>query len=140
MKSIIVDTNIIFSALRSKDSHTRAKLLTSRHKFYTPNFLIVEIFKHKKRIVQKAKTSDEEIFEFLNKTLQKIHFVSEELIAVEHIITAYHLCKDVDEKDTPFIALAIEMEAELWTRDQELKEGLLRKGFNRFFDENEEGV
>ena len=59
---------------------------------------------------------------------------------MEHIITAYHLCKDVDEKDTPFVALAIEMEAELWTRDQNLKEGLLKKGFNRFFDENEEGV
>ncbi len=140
MRSIIVDTNVIFSALRSKDSRTRTKLLKSRHKFYTPNFLIVEIFKHKERIVQKAKTSEEEIYEFLNKTLQKIHFVNEELIGAEHIIAAYHLCKDVDEKDTPFVALTFEMEAELWTRDQELKEGLRRKGFNKFFDENEESV
>lgn len=57
----------------------------------------------------------------------KIHFVNEELIGVEHIITAYHLCKDVDEKDTPFVALAFEMNDELWTRDEELKESLLKK-------------
>lgn len=138
MKSIIVDTNIIFSALRSSDSHTRTKLLASRHKFYAPNFLVVEIFKHKERILQKSKAREEEVYEFLNKVLQKIHFINEELIGTEHIIEAYHLCKDVDEKDTPFVALAFEMEAELWTRDQELKEGLLRKGFDKFFSESEE--
>lgn len=46
--------------------------------------------------------------------------------------------KRTPKKDTPFVALALEMEAQLWTRDQELKDGLRRKGFDRFFDENEE--
>ncbi len=135
MKSIVVDTNIIFSSLRSKDSQTRTKLLSSHHILYTPNFLIVEIFRHKERILQKAKTDEDEVYEFLNKILHKIHFVNEALIGIENFITAYHLCKDVDEKDTPFVALTLEMEALLWTRDQELKEGLRNKGFDRFFDE-----
>ena len=32
MKPIVVDTNIIFSALRAKDSYTRSKLLASRYR------------------------------------------------------------------------------------------------------------
>ncbi len=54
MKAIVVDTNIIFSSLRSKDSHTRTKLLSSTYKLYAPNFLIVEIFLHKERIFTKG--------------------------------------------------------------------------------------
>ena len=59
MKPIVVDTNIIFSALRAKDSYTRSKLLTKSYKLYTPNFLMVEIFRHKERILQKAKANEE---------------------------------------------------------------------------------
>ena len=48
-------------------------------------------------------------------------------------LEARRLCLGVDEKDTPFVALAIHLSAPLWTEDQELKEGLHAKGFNSFF-------
>ena len=44
------------------------------------------------------------------------------------------LCSRTDEKDTPFIALAIHLNARLWTEDDELKKGLRAKKFNLFFD------
>lgn len=44
----------------------------------------------------------------------------------------YDLCKDVDIKDTPFVALAIELGPSLWTGDKKLKEGLKQKGFDNF--------
>jgi predicted nucleic acid-binding protein len=43
----------------------------------------------------------------------------------------------VDEKDTPFVALTLELKAELWTKDDTLKRGLIKKGFNSFFEEIE---
>jgi len=46
------------------------------------------------------------------------------------------LYKDVDEKDTPFVALSLELGFELWTRDQELIIGLKAKGFDQFYNEN----
>ena len=49
------------------------------------------------------------------------------------VIEAYELCKGVDEDDTPIIALAIELDGEVWTGDKVLVEGLKEKGFNRFF-------
>ena len=32
-----------------------------------------------------------------------------------------------------FVALALELDAELWTKDKKLKTELLRKGFDNFF-------
>jgi predicted nucleic acid-binding protein len=34
------------------------------------------------------------------------------------------------------VALSLELEAEFWTRDNILKDGLRNKGFNNFFEEN----
>jgi len=43
------------------------------------------------------------------------------------------LCRDIDINDAPFVALALELEAVLWTGDKTLKNGLKDKGFDRFF-------
>lgn len=137
MKTVVVDTNILFSSLRAKSAKLRQVLEREDCRFYTPNFLMVEIFKHKERILQKSKAAEDEVYEILYKTLHKINFVNEETISLGNFIEAYKLCADIDEKDTPFVALALELEAELWTKDETLKRGLIKKGFNSFFSENE---
>lgn len=43
------------------------------------------------------------------------------------------LCRDVDENDVAYVALALELEADLWTSDRELETGLRKKGFGKFF-------
>lgn len=42
---------------------------------------------------------------------------------------AYNLCKDIDEKDTAYMALTIELDIEFVTNDKELYKGLRSKGF-----------
>ena len=133
MKPIIVDTNILFAAMRSANSRIREVLERPDLSFYAPNFLIVEIFKHKEKILYKSKAREEEVYEFLHQLLSKIQFINEEHLSLGNIIEAYRLCKDVDEKDTIFVALTLELEGELWTRDEALKVGLIKKGFNSFF-------
>lgn len=134
MKNIVIDTNILFSSLRAKNSKLREILEKEDCRFFAPNFLMVEIFKHKERIRQKSKITEDEVYEILYKTLYKINFVNEEIISLGNFIAAYKLCTDIDEKDTPFVALTLELEAELWTKDDVLKRGLIKKGFNAFFD------
>jgi predicted nucleic acid-binding protein len=136
MRKVIVDTNILFSALRSKNSKLRIILEKADLHFYAPNFLMVEIFKHKERILQKSKATEDEVYEALYKMLNKITFVNEETISLGNFIEAYKLCGDIDEKDTPFVALTLELEGELWTKDDVLKRGLKKKGFDLFFVEN----
>ena len=134
MKPIIVDTNILFAAMRSANSRIREILERPALSFYAPNFLIVEIFKHKEKILHKSKASEDEVYEFLHQLLGKIQFINEEHLSLGNIIQAYRLCKDVDEKDTLFVALTLELEGELWTRDEALKVGLVKKGFSSFFE------
>ena len=47
---------------------------------------------------------------------------------------AYRLCRGIDEKDTPYVALTLHLDGRLWTEDAELKSGLKARGFNRWFE------
>ncbi len=136
MSKIILDSNIIFSALRGTNSLTRKRILKSKEQYFAPNFLIGEIFIHKERIMKNSKTSKEETYSYFLKIITKINFVNETNISILNFIDAYRLCKNIDEDDTPFIALSLELGYPIWTRDKELKTGLQQKGFTHFFDEN----
>ncbi|GAB3961054.1 hypothetical protein GCM10028805_59890 [Spirosoma harenae] len=135
MRPVIIDHNILFAAIYTSSSLTRQRLLTNSFHFYTPNYLIAELFKHRQRIIEKSKATEEEVLSYLNQVIQKVHFFNEELISTENFFTAYHLCKDIDENDTAYIALTLELNGQLWTRDEALKTGLRLRGFDQFFDE-----
>ena len=135
---IIIDSNILFSALRGSNSKTRTRILTSQDEYLTPNFIITEIFKHKERIIKGSSTNEDETLSFLSQLLTRITFVNELSISISSWVRAFELCKSVDQDDTPFVALAEELEYPLWTRDERLKKELKRKGFNRFYDETKD--
>ncbi len=101
--------------------------------FFAPKSIIVEIFEHKERIIAKSKVSPVEVYEFLDDVIQRISFVSNEFISLAHYTEAHRLCKDVDEDDTPFLALALELNARLWSKDDVLKTHLTSLGFDDFF-------
>lgn len=136
MNTAVIDSNIVLAALRKKDSITRQKILRAPFWFITTAFLFVEIFKYKERIFEKAVLTEQEIYEYLAEILQRIDFISEELISTESFFEAYHLCKEIDKKDIPFVAFSVEFKVPLWTRDDELKAHLRSKGFHNFLDEN----
>jgi predicted nucleic acid-binding protein len=130
---IVVDTNIIFSALLSKETPLRKVFFSKDYNFYSPNFVIVEIFRHKERIFKYAKSDESDVYEYLNRILKKINFVNEEIISIENRQEALRLCSDIDQNDIPFIALSLELKALLWTGDNKFKKGLIGKGFNNLF-------
>lgn len=47
---------------------------------------------------------------------------------------ARRLCRDTDEKDIAFIALALHRKCRLWSSDGELRDGLRARGFDAFFE------
>ncbi len=132
-KIVVVDTNIIFKALRLKNSFIREILNQEFYHFYAPKFLLVEIFKHKEKILKNNKQLEDEFYEYLNILLYRITFVNEDIVSIGNYLEAYRLCKDIDEKDAPFIALALQLGCEFWTYDEPIKTGLTNKGFHQFF-------
>jgi len=135
LKTVIVDTNILFSALLGKSKKIRDVLLTEKDvTFYSCKFAVVELFKHKEKIQKYSSLKEDEILELLYGLLKRINFFDEDSVTNESRQKAYDLCKHVDEKDTPHVSITIELNGLLWTRDKTLREGLEAKGFKSFFD------
>ena len=135
--SIVIDTNLIFAFLhRNQANSAKFFFMTDDYVFCTPNTFVVEAIVHKDSIVKKTKMPLEGLYKALGLFCEKISFINESTISVKNFIDAYHLCKDVDDKDIPFVALSLELDAPLWTRDGILKTHLISKGFTNFFDES----
>jgi len=131
--SVVVDTNLIFSALIPQASRIREILFESKITFYAPNFLISEIYTHKDKLLKYSKLSESEFYLYFNGIIEKIKFIPTDFIGIESRQKAYDLCKDIDIKDMPFVALSIELGIPIWTGDKKLKDGLYLRGYKEFF-------
>jgi predicted nucleic acid-binding protein len=131
---IVVDTNILFSALLSSQSSFADILIGSNYHFFVGEQVLVELFKRKEKLVQASQLSEDEIVRVYQILLRRITLYKEDLISPENRVAAYALCQDIDESDTPHVALTLELEGLLWTGDKKLKEGLRRKNFSQFFE------
>lgn len=130
---IVVDTNVIISALISDSRQVRRVLARRDLQFVSPKFIIVELFKHAPKIQKVSKLSKHDVLELLSSIINQINFYDEDLISIGNWTEAFRLCRETDEKDTPYVALSLELEAKIWTNDVELKIGLKRKGFDEFY-------
>ena len=131
---IVVDTNILFSALLSHHSSFHEVLQNKQHKLVAPNFIFVELFKYKEKILKHSKVEEGELLELLDTLISRVRFISIDFISPENLRKGLELCSQVDLKDSVFVALAIELNALLWTGDKKLKMGLTTKGFDQFFN------
>ncbi|MBT3207779.1 MAG: nucleotide-binding protein [Bacteroidetes bacterium] len=102
--------------------------------FFAPNFLITEIYTHKDKLIKNSKLTESEFYLYFNGIIERLKFVSTDFIGIDSRQKAYDLCKDIDIKDTPFIALAIVLDLQIWTGDEKLKDGLRLKGYQNFYN------
>ena len=96
--SVVVDTNLIFSALISKASKIREILFESNITFYSPNFLITEIYTHKDKLLKSSKLTDSEFYLYFNGIIERIKFIPTDFIGKDSRQKAYDLCKDIDSR------------------------------------------
>lgn len=135
MRRIIVDANIAFRVLTRNGGDLRARLDSSGGvRFIAPRFLFVELFKHKERLIRAMGKSEDELLDALHALVACLEFTDEEAIPMGTWMEAHRLCAPTDPKDTPYVALAPYHHAELWTKDEVLKEGLRSRGFTSFFE------
>jgi predicted nucleic acid-binding protein len=135
MNNYIIDSNIIFSALLSGNKNY-IKLFTE-YSFFMPEFGLIEIEKYKEMLLNKTKIDSKLFREFVLLIFERITIVPNFLISDKSWNKAIEFCKDIDEKDSPYLALALELNIPLITRDKKLKDGLIKYGFTdiKTFDE-----
>jgi predicted nucleic acid-binding protein len=133
--NVVVDTSIFLRFLLRQNSSGRRRFVGEQSlRFFCPRFFFVELLKHKEKIVQASELAEDELLQVLHSLLAKIRFVEEGSIPIGVWMKARRLCESVDLKDTPFVALALHLDASLWTSDAELRAALVRNGFDRFTD------
>jgi len=81
--------NVVFKALRLKYSSIREVLSQEDIVFYAPKFLIVEVFKHKEKILKNNQQLEDEFYEYLNILLNRITFINEDFVSIGRYIEAY---------------------------------------------------
>jgi predicted nucleic acid-binding protein len=129
---IVVDTNIVFSAILKPEGTISDLLLNSSENFdfYAPTSIIQELEKHHKKLLKLSGYSEKDIRFLKRILLKKIEVIDLESIAPSTWAKAFELVKDVDEFDTPFIALSLELDSPLWTGDKNLTKGMAKKGID----------
>ena len=140
MKNIVVDTNIVFSAILNTDSVIANLLLKYDNLFFfrTTENLKYEIEKHKSKLQAisglngtKIETSKKIIF-------NRLVFVKNDEVDLKYRRKGYDLSKNIDENDFLFISLnECFKDSLLWTGDKKLIQGLRNKGYKKVVKTNE---
>lgn len=132
---IVVDTNIVFSAIINTHGKIGDLLMNSDNvfDFYSCNFLIQEINKHQNKLSQFSGLSLKQIRKIEHLITKNINFFNNDVIPNKIWNEAIQLAENIDENDTPFIALTTFLGGHLWTGDKKLYNGLKKKGYGRIF-------
>ena len=128
---IIVDTNIVFSAILNSNSRIGKILLNSKEhfQFFTCNYLRTEIQRHRNKLLKLTKLTEDQLSELEDLVTQHITFIDERLIPQDILIKTEIQLKAIDPDDTVFVALAKHLEGKLWTGDLQFYNGLKAKRF-----------
>ncbi len=114
-KPVVIDTNIFFSSMLRNSSIFTKTLFGSENSFHICESVIVELFKHKEKIILSSKLSENDVIRLFYTTLKHVTISREELIDQSIRRRAFELCRDIDESDSPHVALTLKLDGLLWT-------------------------
>lgn len=136
---IIVDSNIVFSAILNTTNTVGDILLNSADtfEFYSCEYLRDEIDNHQARILALSGYEKAELNAIQYRLYQSIHFIAESIIPFEFWQKAAVYVRDVDMDDIAFVALSLYIDVPIWTRERTLIAGLVKKGFQNLISTKE---
>jgi predicted nucleic acid-binding protein len=136
---IVVDTNIVFSAVLNTNSKIAKIILkpNSGLNLYATDTLRNELFEHKSKLKKLAGYTEDEYLNLTSLVISRIRFINAGLIPVKIFRKAELLLHEIDIDDTEFVALAEHIRGVLWTGDREMTNRLIRSGWRKLISTNE---
>ena len=130
---VVVDTNIVFSTLLKANGAVAKAFfnIPSFAEYYAPDFLVTELQLHRTKLLKQSGLSELNYEIAKTSVFAQINFIDVSVLPEEFKREAALLTKDIDFKDFEFVALALFMNAVLWTGDKKLYNGLRRKNFDK---------
>ena len=136
---IVVDSNIVFSALLNTRSKIGQLLINGSQyfEFFTIRLLRSEIIRHKKKILKITGFSQKQFDDTLEIIISRIKFIDDILISDKDFKESVEIVSDIDINDSMFIALNNHLLSHLWTGDKKLISGLKKKGYLKILTTDE---
>ena len=122
MKDFVIDTNVLMSILISGKAIYRH--LLQQYTFFSSDFAFIEIEKYQDTILKKTKLDEDSFRHFSYFVFSNVHFMPSYVVNKEAKQKAIDLVADIDIKDAPHVALALQLNLILLTRDIPLYKGL----------------
>ncbi len=116
---LVVDANIIISALVTPQSKSIDILFMDGLRFYSPEFLLEEFKEHKKEIMDKSTLTEEEFHLAFSLVFSRIRLIPFSEFSY-FISKSKEVCPDED--DVEYFALALKLNCALWSNDKDLKQ------------------
>ena len=107
---LVIDTNVFMAGLL-KDSIVRKVLSSENIQFFIPEHALDELEKHKNTLIKKVNINVAEFDEMVSLLLENIEAVPESKIKAK-FKEAEAVMKDIDIKDSPFIATVLSIECD----------------------------
>jgi predicted nucleic acid-binding protein len=136
---IVVDTNIVFSAMLNTNSRIARIILQPKNNFnfYSTERLLTEIEEHSNKLIELSGYTKPEYKRVFRLFTTRIRFINIRLIPRNIYIRSVSLTQDVDIDDTEFVALTEHVKGKFWSGDKELKKGLEEKEWYKFVSTEE---
>lgn len=120
---VVIDINILISALIKNDSVTARIIKSGIFEIYYPEDGMFELEKYRDYIIKKRKKAlQKKSFDYALGFLLESIIVIPSSLYEDKIREAYEIMRDIDEKDTPFLALALKLQCPIWSNDGDFEE------------------
>ena len=120
---VVIDTNILISALIKDDSVTARIIKSGIFEIYYPEDGMFELEKYRDYIIKKRKKAlQRKSFDYALGFLLESIIVIPSSLYEDKIRRAYEIMRDIDEKNTPFLALALKLQCPIWSNDGDFEE------------------
>lgn len=116
---LVCDTNVVFSALIT-GGKTRELILGDQIDLYAPEFFFTELENHRPDIEAKSKLSEDQFGTLLTNLFKDTAVVPKQEFSDE-LSTASELIGGTDPDDVPFLALALHLNADVWSDDTDFQ-------------------
>lgn len=112
---LVVDTNVVFSALIA-GGKTREAILTTDLDLAVPEFFYTELENNRSAVRAKTGLTDAELDLLLSLIFAELTVVPKATFS-HQLEQASAVMADIDPDDVPFLALALHREAGIWSDD-----------------------
>ncbi|MFY8188749.1 MAG: PIN domain-containing protein [Flavobacterium sp.] len=129
MTDFVIDANVLMSILISGKSSY--KPILSYFHFKLPEFALVEVEKYEPILRSKTKMQDDEFLQWTYFVFSQLTILPKYTLTKESLEKSLKLLSKIDIKDVTYVALAMQLDLPLLTRDLALYEGLRKQGFRK---------